>query len=68
MSEPFMHAFLHPAPPHGGITAAPFSGGQMCVCGLVQVSIRLLPTFLCAGSQQINNVLVLPNDLHHLHL
>lgn len=26
------------------------------------------PTILCAGSQQIYDILVLPDDLHHLHL
>lgn len=53
-------------------------GTMMCVCVCVlawagqgrSVADPWLsgPTILCAGSQQINDVLVLPNDLHHLHL
>lgn len=36
----------------------------VCAC----VCVVSGPTVLCAGSQQINDVLVLPDDLHHLHL
>lgn len=35
---------------------------SVCVC------VSVCPTVLCAGSQKINDVLVLADDLHHLHL
>lgn len=67
MSESFMHAFLHipQSKVHSNIV---IRGVSVSRTGQVGCSPLTGPTILCAGSQQINDVLVLPNDLHHLHL
>lgn len=73
VSESFIHAVLHilQSKIHSNtvvcgtrVCMLACSGQGRAVTGPCLSSL----TVLCTGSQQINDVLVPPDDLHHLHL
>lgn len=73
VSESFIHAVLHIFQSKLHCNTVVW-GTKVCVLAWtghgrsVAGPCLSAPTILCTGSQQINDVLVLPNDLHHLHL